>query len=158
MVDKRQGMALLRFSMGVESGGDGGTGPPVEQSAGDVPQNRGYFSIFFDTYKKFSLSSIFKIKWLKSEEKLNFGGRLGWVPMNQSPPPPKQNFVATPLRFSLVKYCHMAAIVLNATIIFLTQRSVNIFRRNWPRIDGNKFQEGSFIIFVPKLFVRYKLK
>ena len=34
------------------------------------------------------------MKWPKSEEKLTFGGRWAWVPMN---PPPKQNFVATPL-------------------------------------------------------------
>ena len=32
--------------------------------------------------------------WPKSEEKLNFGGRWVWVPMN---PSPEQNFVATPL-------------------------------------------------------------
>ena len=35
------------------------------------------------------------MKWSKSEEKLSFGGRCGWVPMN--PPPPKQDFVAEPL-------------------------------------------------------------
>ena len=79
--------------MGVQSGGWGDGRPgrvlrprEIEKSAGDVPQNRGYFSIFFlDTYYNFALSSIFKIKWSKSEEKLNFGGRLGWVPMNPSP-------------------------------------------------------------------------
>ena len=33
------------------------------------------------------ISTIFKIKWSKSEEKLSFGGRWVWVPMNPSPPP-----------------------------------------------------------------------
>ena len=36
--------------------------------------------------------SIFKIKWPKSEEKLNFGGRWVWL----SEPSPTQNFVVTP--------------------------------------------------------------
>ena len=38
------------------------------------------------------------MKWPKSEEKLNFGGRWAWVPMNLSPPPKKKKkFVAMPL-------------------------------------------------------------
>ena len=87
--------------MGVESGGTGGRVPPpsVEKSAGDVPpRNEDIFIFFFlNTYENFAFSNIFKIKRPKSEEKLNFGGRWVWVPMNPSaPPPPKQNFVATP--------------------------------------------------------------
>ena len=31
------------------------------------------------------------MKWRKFEEKLNFGGRLVWVPMNPTPPPPPQS-------------------------------------------------------------------
>ena len=52
-------------------------------------------TFFLDTYENFAFSTIFKIKWPKSEEKLNFGGRWVWVPMIFRPP--KQNFVATPL-------------------------------------------------------------
>ena len=39
-------------------------------------------------YANFAISNIFKIKWPKFEEKLNFGRRWVWMPMNSSPPPP----------------------------------------------------------------------
>ena len=79
-------------------GGRGKASPAVEKSAGDVPQKLRYFSILFSSHMKFLHfpSYIFKIKWPNSEEKLNFGGRWTSVPMSPSPPP-KQNFVATPL-------------------------------------------------------------
>ena len=76
--------------MGVESGG-GGTGGRVPRSkkrnsGGCSPQKVSYFSIFFlDTYGNFAFSIIFKIKWPKSEERLNFGGRWVWMPVDPSP-------------------------------------------------------------------------
>ena len=80
--------------MGTESGGTGGRIPPVEESAGDVPPKLRYFRNFFlDTYF-FCISIVYKIKWSKSEEKLTFGGRWVWVPMN---PSPNENFMAAPL-------------------------------------------------------------
>ena len=54
--------------MGAEIGGRG-TRPPVEISAGNVPPEIS----FFYTNQNFAFSNIFKIKWPKSEEKLNFG-------------------------------------------------------------------------------------
>ena len=44
-------------------------------------------SYFLDTDDNFAFSTIFKIKWPTSEEKLYFGGRWVWVPMNPSPLP-----------------------------------------------------------------------
>ena len=38
--------------------------------------------LFLETYIIFAFSNIFKIKWPKSEKKLNFGGMWDWVPMN----------------------------------------------------------------------------
>ena len=57
--------------------GGGGARPPHKKiSGGRPPEKWCYFSIFFlDTYENFDLFTIFKIKWPKSEEKLNFGGR-----------------------------------------------------------------------------------
>ena len=82
--------------MGAESGGGGrrDASPAVQKSAGMSSQKRGYFSNFFlDTYDdNFALSNVFKIKWSKSEEKLNFGDRWAWVSLN--PIPPHQNFLA----------------------------------------------------------------
>ena len=68
-------------------GGTGGRVPRSRKiSGGRPPQKLWYFSIFFlDTYENFVFFTIFKIKWPKSEEKLNFGGRWVWVPMNPSP-------------------------------------------------------------------------
>ena len=75
--------------MGVESGGGGGRrtrSPQSKNQRGRPPQKLWHFSIFFlDTYANFAFVAIFKTKWLKSEEKLNFGGRWVWVPMNPSP-------------------------------------------------------------------------
>ena len=67
-----------------------------ENRGGRPPQKFGYFSIFFlETFTNFTFSKVFKTKWRKSEEKLNFGGRWVLVPMN--PTPRNQNFGATPL-------------------------------------------------------------
>ena len=85
--------------IGVESGGMGDASPAVEKSAGDVPPEIMIFQyLCLDTFANIAFSNIFEIKWSKSEEKLNFGGRWVWVPnMNPPPPPPpKQNFVPTP--------------------------------------------------------------
>ena len=90
--------------MGVESGG-GGRGdasPAVEKSAGDVPPEMMIFQhLFLDTNEKFVFSTIFKIKWPKSEEKLNFWSRWVWVP-NYESVPPKQNFLETPLHVEVL--------------------------------------------------------
>ena len=58
--------------------------------SGDVPQKLVCFSNFFlDTVNIFAFSNLFKIKWPKSEDKLNFEGRWVWVPMHPSPPQSK---------------------------------------------------------------------
>ena len=81
--------------MAGERGDGGDASPAVEKSAGYVPPVITIFQyLFIDTCENFAFSNIYKIKWSKSEEKLNFGGKWDWVPMN---PSPKQNFVATPL-------------------------------------------------------------
>ena len=89
------------LTRGVADGGGGRGGQDsrtFENRGGRPPQKCGYFSIFFlETYNFFAFSNIFKIKWPKFEKKLNFGGRWVWVPMNSTPPPPNQNFVAMPL-------------------------------------------------------------
>ena len=88
--------------MGVENGG-GGTRPPQSKNQrGRPPRNYDISASFFLTHDNFAFSTIFKIKWPKSEEKLNFGGRWVWVPMN--PSPPKQKFVATSLSIC-IRHC-----------------------------------------------------
>ena len=78
-------------------GGGGRVSRSRKISGGRPPRNDDILASFFlDTDENFAFSTIFKIKWPKSEEKLNFGGRWVWVPMNLSPPK-KKNFVATPL-------------------------------------------------------------
>ena len=42
---------------------------------------------FLKTCYIFAFSNIFKTKWPKSEEKLNFGIGWVWVPMNPTPQP-----------------------------------------------------------------------
>ena len=77
--------------------GTGGRVPRSQKISGGRPPRNDYIlaSFFLHTDENFAFSTIFKIKCPKSEEKLNFGGRWVWVPMN--PSSPKQNFVATPL-------------------------------------------------------------
>ena len=46
----------------------GGGRSKVEKSAGDVPPEIMIFQhLFYDTYENFAFSTIFKIKWPKSE-------------------------------------------------------------------------------------------
>ena len=73
----RKKLKSMSKVMGVESGGDGGTrSPQSNNQRGTSPQKLCYFSIFFlNTFANSALSNIFEIKWSKSEEKLNFGGR-----------------------------------------------------------------------------------
>ena len=70
-----------------KAGGGGDASPAVEKSARDVPPRNDDIlaSFFLDSDENFAFSTIFKMKWPKSEEKLNFGGRWVWVPMNPSP-------------------------------------------------------------------------
>ena len=73
--------------MGVESGGgDGGRVPRGRKISEGRPSRNDDITVFFLTHENFAFSTIFKIKWPKSEEKLNFEG--GWVsvPMNPSHP------------------------------------------------------------------------
>ena len=81
-----------------KAGGRGETRlPQSKNQRGRPPRNDDILASFFlDTDEYFTFSTIFKIKWPKSEEKLNFEGRWVWVSMN--PSPPQQNFVATTLR------------------------------------------------------------
>ena len=80
-----------RILMDVESvcvcvGGRRDASLAVEKLSEDVSPRDDDISVFFiDTYDNFAFSNIFKIKWPKSEEKLNFVGGWAWVPMNPSP-------------------------------------------------------------------------
>ena len=92
----------------------GDASPPVEKSAGNFPPPQKKQYLFSWHVLKFCIFSISKIKWPKSEEKLNFGVMLDLVPINPSPCPPpilKQNFVATPLMICLVRgcFCHFVS-------------------------------------------------
>ena len=82
---------IPKVIMDVESAwkrGGGDASPAVEKSAGDVPPEIMIFQdLFLHTHENFAFSTIFKIKWPKSEEKLNFWGRWVWVPMNPSDDP-----------------------------------------------------------------------
>ena len=62
---------------GRRQGGDGGDAfPPTQKSEGDVPPEISISTdIFKELTKNFILFKIFKIKWPKSEEKTEFGGR-----------------------------------------------------------------------------------
>ena len=61
--------------MGVATGGCGGHVPPVQNSEG-VPQKSRFAKKKFGIFTKtFGISNIFKIKWAKSQEKSEFGGR-----------------------------------------------------------------------------------
>ena len=63
--------------MGGATGGMRGTcpPPPVRSSWRDVPPEIAVFKVFFRIFAKiFGFSSIFKIKWAKSEKKSDFGG------------------------------------------------------------------------------------
>ena len=67
-------------------GGGGGLQSKNQRGPSPPPQKWWYFSIIFLTYVDlFLFSNIFKIKWPKSKEKLYFGRRWAWVPMNPSP-------------------------------------------------------------------------
>ena len=68
-------------------GGSRESGPPhFWKPRGSTSQKFRHFSIFFlKMYNFFAFSNIFKTKWPKSEEKLNFGGRWVWVPTTPTP-------------------------------------------------------------------------
>ena len=56
---------------------------------GSTPRNLdiSVYFFFLETYKILHFPNIFKMKWPKSKEKLNFWGRWVWMPMNPTPPP-----------------------------------------------------------------------
>ena len=69
------------------TGGRGGHGSRTFENRGvRPPQKFGFFSIFFLKRIFFAFFNNFKIKWPKSEDKLNFGSRWVWVPMNMTTP------------------------------------------------------------------------
>ena len=73
--------------------------PHFWKPLGTTPRNLDISDFFLKRrHTFFAFSNIFQIRWPKSEEKLNFGGRWIWVPMN--PTSPNQNFVATPLHIN----------------------------------------------------------
>ena len=85
---------VMRAPRGVADGGGGGGSrgsghPHFWKPQGLTPVEIWTFQYFFlKTYKHFVFSNIFKIKWPKSEEKLNFGGRWVWVSnVYESDPP-----------------------------------------------------------------------
>ena len=69
------------------------------KTAGDDPPEIRIFQCLLETYSLFAFSNIFKIKWLKFEEELNFGGWWVWARFLQiglggyesAPPPPPQS-------------------------------------------------------------------
>ena len=72
------------------------------------------YSFSLNVYKV-AFSNIFKIKWPKSEEKLNFGGSWVWEPMKLNPSPQAKlrgDAVATPTdnawQWRLPTYLHSA--------------------------------------------------
>ena len=71
-------------------------GPGGEGPSRSPPVSPAMF--FPDTYYSFAFLNIFKIKWPKSEGKLNFGGRWVWVPslcIGPPPPPTKTSWLRT---------------------------------------------------------------
>ena len=79
--------ALLR--RGVTDGGRGDQDSRTFKNRGcRLPRNLD-ISVTFFLKLFFAFSNIFILKWPKSEEKLNFGGRWVWVPMNPTPPQSK---------------------------------------------------------------------
>ena len=77
--------------MGAESAREtGGRVPQSRNQRGMSFQKLGCFITFFVTHNFcFAFSNIFKIKWPKSEEKLNFGvGGFGCLIAYESVPPP----------------------------------------------------------------------
>ena len=65
--------------MGVKSGGTGGGRVPRSRKISGrrppPPSEMMIFNLFLHTDENFAFCNIFKIKWPKSEKKLNFGGR-----------------------------------------------------------------------------------
>ena len=89
---------MVHRSMGVESGGTGGRVPRSQKISGGRSPRFSVISIFqylFSSHMKtLHFQTFLKIKWLKSEEKLNFWGRWISVPTAQEsvpPPPPNKN-------------------------------------------------------------------
>ena len=66
----------LWYPWASKAGETGGRVPRSRKISGGRPPEMMYFSIFFlDTLENFAFSTIFKIKWSKSEETLNLGVR-----------------------------------------------------------------------------------
>ena len=84
------GTASVTSQPGASPTGEGRGGRETaafENRWGRPPQKFGHFSLFFFLKPRinFCFSSIFKTKWPKSEEKLNFGSRWVWMPMTPTP-------------------------------------------------------------------------
>ena len=93
MVIANGSVTYLHTYRGVADGGGGGvrgSGPPhFSKPRGSTPRNFDISVTFFlETISNSAFFNILKIKWLKSDEKLNIGGRWVSVPMSSTPPPP----------------------------------------------------------------------
>ena len=75
--------------MGAESGGARGRVPLVDKISGGRPPRNKDIPVTFSLILIEILHppTVPKIKWPKSEEKLNFRGRRIWLSMNPPPPP-----------------------------------------------------------------------
>ena len=90
---KRSKRAHFRYTLGppgptqeMELMGPGGEGPsrsppPVSPAMGHPPRNYDISASFLLTHRhdNFTFSTIFKIRWPKSEEKQNFGSKWVWM-------------------------------------------------------------------------------
>ena len=85
--------------MGAVTGKDGGKRPPQLKILGSPPKEIAIFlNILWDLTNFFRFFKIYTVKWPKSEEKAELGGRWAW---RTCIPPPCQNLVAAPLYLSV---------------------------------------------------------
>ena len=116
--------ALARSSVtqGRHRRGWRGSGPPHFKKRWCRPPRTLDISVTFFLKLFFAFSNIFKIKWPKSEEKLNFGGRWVWVPMNPTSDPPPQS----KLRGDALAVTSQHPVTNEKFRIYISQQSSNI--------------------------------
>ena len=126
----------------IESGGWAGVSTQSKKSAGDDPHIFFYIYIavsFLDTFTTYAFFNIFKIKWSKSEETLNFGGRCVLVSQPVTLPL-NQNFMTDVLEDN-----HSTSFVDNLRDIFF--RSVNswLFDLAFAAVGLDNFQKKTCV-------------